>query len=182
MNEIKKHLRKIMLERQGNLPADYVRAASENITKRFLSGEVYKNSEKIFIYVSVKHEPDTLTIINDALKNNKKVYVPKCANNNMLAVRINGMKNLITGKLGILEPENYYETIEPENLDLIIVPCLSASLNGKRLGHGMGYYDKFLSVGNIREKTICFCFKRMLCGEIPMNENDVYMKSILTEE
>ena len=100
----------------------------------------------------------------------------------MLAVRINGMKNLISGKLGILEPENYYETIEPENLDLIIVPCLSASLNGKRLGHGMGYYDKFLSVGNIRKKTICFCFKRMLCGEIPMNENDVYMESILTEE
>ena len=93
MDEIKKQLRKIMLERQGNLPADYVRAASENITKRFLSGEVYKNSEKIFIYVSVQHEPDTLTIINDALKNNKKVYVPKCVDNNMLAVRINGMKN-----------------------------------------------------------------------------------------
>ena len=180
MDEIKKQLRKMMLERQKNLSENYVRASSENITKRFLSSEVYKNSEKIFIYVSTDREPDTLTIINDALAKNKKVYVPKCVNKIMYAVRIYGIKNLVEGRLGILEPEDYSETISPEELDLIVAPCLSASLNGKRLGHGMGCYDKFLSVCSTM--TVCFCFKKMLCDEIPMNENDVYIKSVLTEE
>ena len=182
MDEIKKQLRKIMRLRQKNLPEDYVRTAGGNISKNFLSSGVYKNSGKIFVYVSTGREPDTLAIINDALKNNKKVYVPKCVGNDMLAVKINGMENLIPGKLGILEPEFCQEKISPEELDLIIVPCLSASSDGRRLGHGMGCYDKFLSVGNIRGKTVCFCFRKMLCDEIPMAGHDVYMQKILCED
>lgn len=185
MNEIKKQLRKIMLERQRNLSESYIIAASESIAGQLLSCEHYQKSEKIFIYVSTAREPDTLAIINDALNNNKKVYIPKCVNKEMYAVRINDMKNLIVGGLGILEPAeaplqgDYSGNITAGELDIIIAPCLSASLDGKRLGHGMGYYDKFLS--NSKSHTVCLCFGKMLCDKIPMNENDVYMSDVITE-
>ena len=97
----------------------------------------------------------------------------------MSAVRIYNMKNLTKGMFGILEPENCSEKISAKELDIIFVPCLSACLSGKRLGHGRGYYDRFLSGHN--EKAICLCFREMLCGEIPMTENDVYMPLVLTE-
>ena len=69
--------------------------------------------------------------------------------------------------------------IDINELDIIIAPCLSACLDGSRLGHGKGYYDRFLFSGN--KKTICLCFRGMLCEEIPMTDNDVYMSLVLTE-
>ena len=79
----------------------------------------------------------------------------------------------------ILEPTVTTETISAEELDLIVVPCVSASTGGKRLGHGAGYYDRFLahSSGN----AICLCFERMLRDDIPMDEYDVWMPAVLTE-
>ena len=168
-----------MLERQKNLSEAYVEAAGRNIQEQTFSSELYKKAENIFVYISTKKEPDTFALIQRAFGENKKVYVPKCTENNMSAVRIHDIKNLTEGKLGILEPEDCLEKISAEELDIIIVPCLSASLNGKRLGHGRGYYDKFLSGHN--EKTICLCFRKMLYDEIPMTENDVYMSLVLTE-
>ena len=98
----------------------------------------------------------------------------------MLAVRIYNMKNLIPEKLGILEPKNFSETLTAEEFDLIIVPCLAASIDGKRLGHGAGYYDKFLAECK-NKNTICLCFYKMLNSDIPMNKNDIYMSKVLTE-
>ena len=97
----------------------------------------------------------------------------------MLAVRINDFNNLIQGKFGILEPINFDETITANEIDLIIVPCLCAYLDGRRLGHGAGYYDRFLAGIDI-EKTVCLCFDKMLCKDIPMTYHDVYMKRVFT--
>ena len=66
------------------------------------------------------------------------------------------------------------------DFDLIIVPCLAAGRNGERLGHGGGYYDRFLASST--GKTVCLCFKRNILDEIPLDEHDVMMNLIITEE
>lgn len=46
--------------------------------------------------------------------------------------------------INILEPlEN--EIIEPEKIDLVLVPMLVCDKNGNRVGYGKGYYDRYLS-------------------------------------
>jgi 5-formyltetrahydrofolate cyclo-ligase len=49
-----------------------------------------------------------------------------------------------TNKWGIAEPINGL-LIEPENIDLVLVPLLAFDANGCRVGYGKGYYDKLLS-------------------------------------
>ena len=181
MNELKKLLlRKIMLTRQKNLTDSYIEKASKNIQAQVLSSQIYKNAKKIFIYISTRREPSTIEIIKQALSEGKEIYVPKCVDRNMLAVRIYNMKNLIPGSLGILEPKNCSETLTAKEFDLIIVPCLAASIDGKRLGHGAGYYDKFLAECK-NKNTICLCFYKMLNSDIPMSKYDIYMSKVLTE-
>ena len=181
IENLKQELRKKFLERQKNLSDSYVKEASEKIQAKILSSDVFKNAEKIFIYISTSKEPSTWEIIKNALNDGKKVYVPKCRNKNMFAVRIYDFENLIQGKLGILEPENFSEILPCEDFDLIIVPCLSASVDGKRLGHGAGYYDKFLSKSRENQNIICLCFHEMLSSEIPMGENDFYIPKVFKD-
>lgn len=81
------------------------------------------------------------------------------------------------------------------------MPGVAFSTDGKRLGHGMGYYDKFLenffiknpsrcdssSTSNIcrkisEGKTILFglAFKEQIFDEIPITDKDVILDEIIT--
>jgi 5-formyltetrahydrofolate cyclo-ligase len=98
----------------------------------------------------------------------------------MLAVRIRDLDCLVPGAYGIPEPSDAGETVSAKDLDLIIVPCVAAFKDGKRLGHGAGYYDRFLAGGS--GKTVCLCFRELLEAHIPVEDTDITMFLVVTEE
>jgi 5-formyltetrahydrofolate cyclo-ligase len=62
-------------------------------------------------------------------------------------------------------------------LDLMIVPGLGFTINGKRLGRGKGYYDR--SIAEYRNKypynnlkIIGLAFSQQICDDIPTSEQD----------
>lgn len=174
----KKQLRKAVTERLREMSAERRAAASASIQEQALETAEYKAARTLLLYLHMPTEPDTDRIIRQALKDGKTVYVPKCVTKHeMIAVRIGSFDDLAPGAYGILEPVNCSETVEPDALDLIFVPCVAASKDGRRLGHGAGYYDRFLK-GNA-DRTICLCFSEALSDGIPMDENDVYMHRVL---
>lgn len=85
-------------------------------------------------------------------------------------------------------------------LDLILLPGVAFSLDGGRMGHGMGYYDKFLAeffdkhpqrkgddTENISSKmsngkTVLFglAFKEQIFDKIPITDKDVKLDQIIT--
>ena len=179
IREEKKQLRKQMRDLMRSLPTDYVRAAGADIQEQIISSARYHEAESIFLFISMLKEPPTDRILRQALADGKKVYVPKCSAKEMLAVRIRDPEHLYPGMLGILEPSDCSETVTAEELDLILVPCLAAAPDGRRLGHGGGYYDRFLE--GHTENAVCLCFRRMFCEEIPMDQYDVPMPLVITE-
>ncbi|HEU4902641.1 MAG TPA: 5-formyltetrahydrofolate cyclo-ligase [Flavisolibacter sp.] len=46
--------------------------------------------------------------------------------------------------INILEPLEA-EIVEPEDLDMVLVPMLICDIKGNRVGFGKGYYDRYLS-------------------------------------
>lgn len=173
-------LHKQMRLRQRELTEEYIGRANGVIQDKVLASSRYREANRIFLYLHTPKEPATDRIVARALADGKAVYVPKCiGKHEMLAVRINDVSDLAPGAYGIPEPRCVEETITADEADLILTPCLSASLDGKRLGHGAGYYDRFLA-GN-SEKTVCLCFAEMLCPDIPVTELDVRMSEVITE-
>lgn len=177
----KNELRSLMLKRQQALPDEYVYAASEIIQRKVLSLARYHSARTIFLYISTPKEPSTSRILRHALESGKEVYVPKCVSRQeMLAVRLRSLAELAPGRYGIPEPQSLAESRTAGALDLILAPCVCASLDGKRLGHGAGYYDRFLN--GKAENAVCLCFHSLLLDDIPVLENDVLMPAVLTEE
>ena len=63
--------------------------------------------------------------------------------------------------------------------DLILVPCVAAARDGRRLGHGAGYYDRYLE-GRGAE-TVCLCFRSCLRDDLPACGHDVRMDRVITD-
>ena len=175
----KKELRRAMRARLAALPPAYFARAGESIREQVLSSPEYRDAQSVFVYVSMPGEPPTDGIIRRALLDGKRVFVPKCVGKEMLAVRVRDVEALAPGAYGIPEPADADETETAEALDLILVPCAAASGDGRRLGRGAGYYDRFLQ--GPRGRTVCLCFRETLLDDLPVTERDVRMDRVLTE-
>ena len=138
----------------------------------------WQRAKSIFCYVSVGNEPDTHEIIQEALLLGKTVSVPRTyKKGKMLAHVIFDMDCLLPGAHGIPEPPITAAVLEVP--DIAILPCLACDRQGNRLGHGGGYYDRYLSTVNCY--SICLCPDELLFQEIPHGKSDFKPDMILTQ-
>ena len=177
----KSDLRNEIKSRISSLSGEYIRTAGRERENRVINSGLYKSSKTLFVYVSTKAEPPTLGIIAHALKSGKTVCVPKCFGKGIMkAVKIESLDDLSEGAFGISEPKNCKNTLGAENIDLAIVPCLCACRDGRRLGHGGGYYDRYLPQMSCRKAGVSF--EKFVLPAVPHELHDVCMDLIFTEE
>ena len=139
----KKVLRKKILTERKNINIVKKEEMDNKILDKFYKSEYYRKSKKIFIYVSFDSEINTKAIINKALMDNKKIYVPRTEfkTRRMDAVEITSLDSLVESEYGILEPSIKESCINPNELDLIVVPGVAFDRQGGRMGYGAGFYD-----------------------------------------
>lgn len=181
--ELKKRLRQECLEKRSGLSQDEVREKSERIMARLFELDEFKKANFIMFYVDFKNEVMTQDAIAKALSMGKRVAVPKTVKDEGLwAIEIKSLDDLSAGALGILEPTKLENRVDPEELDLVIVPGVAFDRKGHRLGFGAGYYDRFLPKLRPGVKKIAVAFEVQLVDSVPAEEHDIRMDAILTEE
>ena len=177
MESNKKKLRKKLLQILNNLSDEYVKDSSDNIFSKLIKTREYNKAKVIFIYLSKDKEVQTKKIIEDAWSTNKIVLVPYIfEDGKMHPVQINNFDNLKRNKYNILEPKEL-KIYDKNDIDLIILPCISANNKGERLGYGGGYYDRFLEKSNSR--TICLCHEKLVAEDILMTDKDIYIDIVI---
>lgn len=152
---------------------------SREITERLLASNMYKNSKSIFCYCSMGSEVYTYDILKAALKDGKKIAVPKVLSNEgiMAAIKIEDLNALRPGRYNILEPTS---NDEAKDVDLAIVPGLLFNKRGYRVGYGKGFYDRYLKGKNLLSIGICFEFQ--VTDLNFQNEFDIPVDYICTEK
>ncbi len=177
----KECLRKEFKEKRRWLSVEYQEEASERIRRRIEALPVYKKAGTIFCYVSQAGEVGTRAVLEEALKRGKRVVVPRCKGRGIMeACQIKSFKELEPGRCGILEPAAFCPIVEPEEIEVCLVPCLAGSRRGERLGYGGGYYDRYLS--GTKALRLLLCYEEMLCQELPREAQDCLMDRIITEK
>ena len=189
----KSEVRKEIKEKIRATSQEYRDGASAAIAVNALSIPEMHKAKRVLVYFSVGSEPGTLALINKLLESGKKVCLPLCTDfdeegrktdtvDAMEARQINSFDDLVPGAYGIPEPKADTKMIPPRKIDLIILPCVSCDRNCSRLGHGAGYYDKYLSMVRPGCFKMALCFEEALADEIPVEEHDVRMDAVVTEK
>ena len=87
--------------------------------------------------------------------------------------------SLSPGRYGLLEPTADTPVIPVDAIDFAVLPCVTCNYLGQRLGHGGGYYDRFLS--QYRGGTALLCRELLIRQEIPVEPHDYPVPWVLTE-
>ena len=177
----KKQYRQEIRKKLAGLSKEYSEEASLRIFSFLREMEVFQRAKTIFCFVSTPEEINTHPIIAYAWNCGKRVAVPKCMEKgHMEAYVIQSEGDLEEGKFGILEPKDGCEMLEPSQINLIILPCLSCDREGNRLGYGGGYYDRYLEkCGAVR---VVICREKLMMEEIPSEPFDQKPHYLITEK
>lgn len=176
----KRALRREMRRRSAALPGSYWKEAGDGIARRALRLPEYLRAGVVLGFAAVSGEPDLSDFLRGALSAGKRLALPLCTGQGVMEAReIRSLRDLRPGKYGIPEPAAHCPTIPPEELEFVLVPCVSCTAAGTRLGHGGGYYDRYLA--RCPGAAALACPAALLCDEIPAGEWDVSVPLVITE-
>lgn len=159
---------------------------SARIVKTFMNLPEYVAARTVMFYIDVRDEVRTQHALPTALQDGKRIVIPFCVEGELQLFHLESMDELSTGKYKILEPreelrEVASKRLQPEDLDLIMVPGVAFDKQGGRTGHGKGYYDKLLQHARPECPLVALAFECQIFPEIPVQDHDIYMDKVVTE-
>lgn len=180
LEQQKKEMRRYVKDNVQKLEELYCKQADQHIFEYVTGLLEYNKAETIFCYVGTSAEIDTIPILKDALKKGKRVGVPRCVAKGVMQVyQIECLDDLKEGRYGILEPYREAVPISPEEIQIGIIPCVTCTRDGKRLGYGGGYYDRYLE--HTKFLRVILCREKIMEEWIPTGVFDQRMDVVISE-
>jgi|TARA_B110000483_G_scaffold241191_1_gene323588 5-formyltetrahydrofolate cyclo-ligase len=165
----------------GSLPQDSIDEASQKTCQHIASSEDF-TGKALTIAVYAANGPEiSLIDLHQTLPQSRLVY-PLCHDGGRLSFHhTSNPTELTPGMLGILEPDpKTHKEVTISEIDLFLCPGLAFGLDGSRLGHGGGYYDRALAQFNGSIYGIAISLQ--LTDSVPHEDHDISMHSLITEK
>lgn len=150
--------------------------AAEEVFSRLEQTAAFVMADKILMYHSLPDELSTHRFLSKWNKL-KKFYLPRVNGVNLEILPYNESR-LELGAFHIEEPQGS-EVIDPEEIELVVVPAVAYDKRGNRLGRGKGFYDRLLQT--TRATKIGVGYEFQLLDELPAEPHDVPMDVIITQ-
>ncbi len=178
IKEEKRELRRKILLKRGSMPIEQRKLADMVIADRIIGHQWFYRADVLLGFVNYDSEIATQEILTEALRKEKKLFLPKIVGNDMFFYHIDSLNDLIEGYKGILEPkgntERYDYSVYKEYRTLILVPGVAFDIYGNRMGYGKGFYDRFLSDKEVlRTYSIGIGYKCQQVDKLPVDEFDI---------
>lgn len=171
---MKTELRKICKAKRAELSElEYLNYSADVVDKLI---PLILKYDKIGIYLPLEGEVDVRAI----LRLDRTFFAPVVVDDKtMNFYELTSIDDTQVGKFGILEPRPAH-SIEPNDLEVIIVPLIAFDTNLHRLGQGKGYFDRYLS--QTKALKIGVGFELQKIDEVPVESFDVRLDYIVTEK
>ena len=90
-------------------------------------------------------------------------------------------RELAPGPYGVRQPAPaFIRPVDPAVIDLVVVPGVGFDAAGRRLGHGQGYYDRFLRCLPSGTPRIGLAFRCQMLPRVPHTVRDAILTRVLS--
>ncbi|MCK4869662.1 MAG: 5-formyltetrahydrofolate cyclo-ligase [Gammaproteobacteria bacterium] len=178
--------KKICLERKKLSEKIRIHAA-QIITQKLITSKIFKESNEIAIYIAINGEVETRLIIEEIWRAHKNCYVPLITTDTtapLAFICYEQNDQLVLNKYQIPEPANKArQHIEPEKLDLVIMPLVAFDSDNNRIGKGGGYYDRTFSFRRTTHipSLVGIAYELQRLVKIEPNSWDIQLDQIITD-
>ena len=173
----KTELRRSIRQQKRAMTEAEIVARSAKLGELFAASEAYKNAKTIYGYLPYNQEVRTVPMLERALKDGKRVAVPKCYGEEMRFIYLDDLTKVEKGYAGIPEPIAD-EPVADDETALVLMPGLAFDPKGHRIGYGGGFYDKFLEQ-EPNHPTVALCYDFQMLDHLQTEEYDIPVDRVI---
>ena len=180
----KREIRKRIMTLRNAMTPEEIEAKSGEIVRLLTELREIRESSTLMVYLSFGSEVVADGLIVWGWDAGKRIVVPFCHPESRVLTPclLGGFAELETGHYGIREPRvERRRPVPREEIDAVLIPAVAFDRQGRRVGYGGGYYDRFLPEIP-RAARIGAAFACQIVAEIPPDPHDVPADRIVTED
>ena len=170
-------LRREIREKKKAMSTEEIDVRSARLGELFAQTEAYKDAKTIYGYMPYNQEVRTVPILEQAIRDGKKVAVPKVYGDTMKFIYLEDLTQVEKSDMGIPEPVAD-EPVAEDQTALVLMPGLAFDKEGHRIGYGGGFYDKFL-MAEPNHPTVALCYDFQMYAHLDTEEFDIPVGLVL---
>ncbi len=173
----KQELRQSIRAKKRAMTEEEIVSRSAKLSELFLASAAYRNAKTIYGYLPYNQEVRTVPMLEQAMKDGKRVAVPKCYGEEMRFIYMDDLSKVEKGYANIPEPIAD-EPVADDKTALVLMPGMAFTKSGDRMGYGGGFYDKFLA-SEPDHPTLALCYDFQMVESLPTEEYDIPVDCVL---
>ena len=183
ISEVKSKIRKEIIRRRKELSSSVLSEIDKTLPEFIYAiddGELkskLKKANRIALYRATGGEVPTDSLAETFISKGIKCCFPRVINDKEMVFCDCGSlddSEFEKGAYGLQEPVASKTPVDPESIDVVLLPAVAYNEEGTRLGMGGGYYDRFIaSLGDKRPYLLGICYEFQICSNVPSDEHDI---------
>ena len=184
-HQTKREVRRALSEARRSLTPLERRERSRRIAALCKGIAGFSSAEVVCSYVDFREEVETAELIAELLLEGRRVAVPvheHGAARPLVFAEIHSLSEMVRNHFGILEPPRTAARLVPTAaIPLFLVPGLAFDPAGRRLGYGLGCYDRAFADAAPDALKVGLAFELQILESVPADPHDVRMDFVVTE-
>jgi 5-formyltetrahydrofolate cyclo-ligase len=134
----------------------------------------YRAASTVMAFHGFGSEPDTDPLFARLAADGKRLLLPRVEDGEIAVV--DGGGPMVKSRIGVGEPQG--PALAFDVVEFVIVPGLAFTTDGRRLGYGGGFYDRFLPQLQVANAGVCFA--EQLVDDLPFEPHDVRVQRVVS--
>lgn len=173
----KKALRQQIRQHKQAMTEAQITEKSRLLGAKFAQCPLYRQAKAIYGYLPYNQEVRTVPMLEQALRDGKRVAVPKVYGEEMRFIWMTDLSQVEKGYAGIPEPVAD-GPVADDPTALVLMPGLAFDEAGHRIGYGGGFYDRFLEL-EPGHPTVALCYDFQMLPHVETEAHDIPVDCVL---
>ena len=173
----KQELRKEIRAKKRAMTQAEIEEKSSRLCRLFLESDAYRSAKSVYGYMPYNQEVRTVALLEQALRDGKRVAIPKCYDKQMRFIWMTDLSRVEKGYAGIPEPIED-APVADDKTALVLMPGMAFDPEGHRIGYGGGFYDRFLAE-EPHHPTLALCYDFQVLPRLETEEFDIPVDTVI---